>query len=899
MECLNRKNRLLSLSASAGSGKTFALVVRYLSLLFAGANPKDILAITFTNKAANEMEERVVSALENLDESMAIEISKKCGVDIEQILDRREAVLERFLSADIAIMTIDSFINKILAKFCWFVGMTPDYSVKDIDRELIFEHFLKSLSDIEYLQLIESAKFESKKSSSILEFFHLLYIMDKELPYINTQRELPRYDASKILTIARKISEYFLSQKISKPAQKSMKFESIEELLKRTWVWKETLEYWHYKKVWIPQMDDYLKELQREIYSYYRYREESFLAQIFNLYDKYRRSRESEIFSEQSLYFIDIEHFVYDLINRSEMMDFIKFRLDSRFNHILFDEFQDTSVTQYKIFEPFIEEISSSIDLDRSFFYVGDTKQSIYRFRGGRKELFDFVGDRFRVNRENLAKNYRSAKEIVDFVNETFDYINPKQEATKEGGFVQVIKTQADSMLNRLKEVIEELHSHNIPDEEIAILVHDNKDILKLSEFIENEIGSQVNTHKRAMVKSQRGAKILIEAMRLIYSQIESINGDIHRLNLLSLLGREYDESFRIDMDITRPAKMLKELMDRFQIYEESAMKLLEFAIPLDSIEDFLYEIESYEEELPSHSNSGINLLTIHKSKGLEFEHLIVMDRFSRGANDNSPLIFEYDGIDIKRVWMRLGNREVVDSEYAKALSIEKRLSAEDRKNRNYVAFTRAKESLSIIAREGKDGKEDKISSFNDLNLSEMRRGELKVKDTLTPKEISREKVEIEIVDYGRQGVRGDEDDSYNPNDIPAIYLGKAVHYLFETDSKDASLNRYGFFTDMDMVCKLADDGKNNSEYLKLCVGEMNHEVPFIKGGKVGVIDLLIKDKNRRIIIDYKSATPSDKSEYISQVKRYIRAVKRFEKGVEVEGYIYFLDRLEIYRVEG
>jgi len=339
--------------------------------------------------------------------------------------------------------------------------------------------------------------------------------------------------------------------------------------------------------------------------------------------------------------------------------------------------------------------------------------------------------------------------------------------------------------------------------------------------------------------------------------------------------------------------------MDSFEIYEESAMKLLEFAIPLDSIEDFLYEIESYEEELSSHSNSGINLLTIHKSKGLEFEHLIVMDRFSKGANDNSPLIFEYDGIDIKRVWMRLSNREVVDSEYAKALSIEKRLSAEDRKNRNYVAFTRAKESLSIIAREGKDGKEDKISSFNDLNLSEMRRGELKVKDTLTPKEISREKVEIEIVDYGRQGVRGDEDDSYNPNDIPAIYLGKAVHYLFETDSKDASLNRYGFFTDMEKVCKLADEGKSYSKYLKLCVGEMNHEVPFIKDGRVGVIDLLIKDKNRRIIIDYKSATPSDKSEYISQVRRYMRAIKSFEEGVEVEGYIYFLDRLEIYRVEG
>ena len=103
------KNRLAYV-ASAGSGKTFNLVVRYLSLLFMGASPSRVLALTFTNKAASEMQERIVQTLkelENRDELYVI--SEVTGISREDILVQKKVILEQFLNADVKIMTLDKF----------------------------------------------------------------------------------------------------------------------------------------------------------------------------------------------------------------------------------------------------------------------------------------------------------------------------------------------------------------------------------------------------------------------------------------------------------------------------------------------------------------------------------------------------------------------------------------------------------------------------------------------------------------------------------------------------------------------------------------------------------------------------------------------------------------------
>ncbi|MCK4738251.1 MAG: UvrD-helicase domain-containing protein, partial [Sulfurimonas sp.] len=119
----------LCFEASAGSGKTFMLVVRYLSLLFQGAEPSKILALTFTNKAASEMQERIVSTLEELESRGELdEIVKVTELSREYLLENRQRVLNEFLNAHTKIMTIDSFFTSILRKFSLYASLMPDFS---------------------------------------------------------------------------------------------------------------------------------------------------------------------------------------------------------------------------------------------------------------------------------------------------------------------------------------------------------------------------------------------------------------------------------------------------------------------------------------------------------------------------------------------------------------------------------------------------------------------------------------------------------------------------------------------------------------------------------------------------------------------------------------------------
>ena len=885
---LRPDRRLLALSASAGSGKTFALSVRYLSLLFGGAKPSEILAVTFTNKAANEMEERIVSALKELKPEMLEEIASQTNKSKEDIQKEAPKIYKKFLSSDISIMTIDGFIKSILDRFCWYASIPPHYTVESIEKSLFFERFITTLDNNDYIKLIDLAKNEAGKSSSVESFFDLLYLKDKELPPL-TQEDIQKYDTDAILTTAHKISEYFLKSQLSNRGKKTMIFDTLEELLSKSWVWKESLQYWDYKKYFTPHIDEYLHTLQEQIADYFNAKERYFLNRINRLYGEYKNSRIDELIASSTLHFTDIEHFVFDLVQRSDFMHFIQFRLDAKYKHILFDEFQDTSVTQYRIFEPFIEEIASSNE-DRSFFYVGDTKQSIYRFRGGQKELFDYVKRRFKVTQEYLPYNYRSKKEIVEFVNNTFNYIKPKQIAKKDGGFVEVIELDSDDILKETTDIIVSLNEKGISDSEIAILVHDNKEILKVAEYLKENLGKDADTHKRSLVRSQKSAKIIISAIRMIYAKRENRDTSIYKLEILSLLGMKYNPSFEIDIaDDKRVSHIVKELMQKYNLFDEAAMKLLEFTIPMDCIDDFIYKIDRYDEELPSKSSGGVQILTIHKSKGLEFEHLIVLDRLGRPRSDSSPVIFDYDDIKLRTLKMRFKNRELIDKDYASILQKEKNLAKEDHINRNYVAFTRAKESLHII-------KKDKSSSFEMLDLKPVKTGTIESK-TPAPIPKAPKAIDITITDYGRQKSKEEKEKEYKADDLPAIYLGNAVHYIFETGCFEASRNRYGLYCDIDTAIKTAKEGMKNSQYLSLCKGDMMREIPFLKSGKVNVIDLLVKRESEYIIIDYKTTTPHDMRGYIKQVRHYMDAISSFYPEYKVNGYLYFLDTMKIVEV--
>lgn len=876
--------KLLALSASAGSGKTFNLVAKYLSLLFLGEKPSDILAVTFTNKAANEMKQRIITSLRDLDDVLIDLIISFNRLPKEEIKKKRPFVLERFLKSPVHIITIDKFINQILRKFSFYLGVAYDFEIESGSNEAIFEHFLKELDEKTYKKVVEFARFENKKSGSLVELFDLFYDKEKEIPSLS----FASYDTAtyekEVMKYALLIKSYILDTEASKQAKGTVNYETIEGVLNASWLKKESFNYWHFKKVYHESLDQWLNELKKVIRLYYMHKEAYILDTLFTLYKAYRETKLTYKQKLNSYGFKDIENFVYELLHGHILSEFIYFRLDSRINHILIDEFQDTSVTQFSIFEPLISEIVSSGNA-KSFFYVGDTKQSIYRFRGGQKALFDSVISRYGVTLKHLNTNYRSKEEIVEFVNRTFDYVKPKQIAQKKGGYVEIVE---GDVLENLEKTLMHLFEKGIDENALAVIVYSNNEILKVESFIQETFQKEVITTTKAKVKNQPSAKAVIHLLFYIYYTYKKERAEIHKLNFLSLTGKPYEEVFDHGIKLDTPAEMIKAAIKRYDLFDDASIRLMLHSLSYHNLAEFVLGIESYDEEMPGVKLKGIKVLTIHKSKGLEFENLIVCDRFSRPPSNTDSLLFSYDDTTLEGIHVKFKQREYVDPHFAEVLQKEKDLIKEDKTNVEYVAFTRAKNALFIL-------KKEKSSEFDNLSLSPTSYGKLEIERHEKVKE-NRPRYSIEKKHFGKQSVQKKEK-TFTPDDFEAIYFGLAVHYLFETESFDATHNLFGEYCDTQKAYTLYEKASQNEAYLSLIKeGRKYKELPFVYEGDQGVMDLLIEKESEIVIVDYKSSTPSDFSAYASQIDRYKKAAHTLFKKKPI-AYLYLLDTLTLKRM--
>ena len=868
--------RLLAVSASAGSGKTFRLANRYIALL-SEDNPSNIVAITFTNKAANEMKERIIKFLQNLgdDENVVNMICNELNISENELLKRKKNLIKKFLS-DTNIQTIDSFINKILRKFSFFVGFKSSFDIGSDNKDLIFKNFLGSLNEEEMQKLISVAKKEEKFFTSLTELFENLYEKDKELDKLRMENK--EWRIKEILEEIEKIKNNFILATSECKQVNNFFRKNIPGMLKvktiPSFFEKGSLKSVRgFKKCYEEWMDSEFEKLIDLIKKYMDFQEKNFLANLFYFYEKYKIEKWKFKKNENILDFKDIEHLVYDLLQGQKInSDFLYFRLDSRVNHILMDEFQDTSVTQWEIFEPIVDEIASGYGRKefRSFFYVGDVKQAIYRFRGGKKELFREVAKKyesFELEIEPLDVNYRSAKNIVEFVNDKFNL--EEKPHRKENGYVEVDEIDKENAFSKIYEKIEFFNRNGVRDEDIAVLVYKNDDILNLGEFLEKK-GKKVVTAKKAKVLSQQSAKAVVSLMKYLQDNTKKIE----LLNFLSLTGQKWGEE--IDIKIDRPVKMIKEIMDKYDLVDEASLKLLYHSKKYDTIFDFVRDIDNYQEELPLKEFEGITIITIHKSKGLEFKNVIVLDRLSdRDNNDKSNILFDYEGIKLKDIKLKIPFREIIDDDYKFIKQKEDKLKFEDKKNVEYVAFTRAEDSLIILKKEQK-------SAFV-TKLEVMQKGEIiPSEDKKKKKEVKKQKIELK--NYGKQEIKVKEDE-YKANDYGAIFLGNALHYAFECENIEAVNNQYGDFCDIKKVRIIYEKAKE-------IMPKGKKEVPFIYEGNVGRIDLLCED----VIIDYKSAKPSDERGYVSQVRGYIKAVEAIS-GKKLKGKLFYVDLMEFREV--
>jgi len=176
-------NRLLALKAGAGSGKTFALAIRYISLLLQGTDPNEILAITFTNKATAEMEERIIKFLrlsrlpEEEQEAVIGELVRSSGLPREIVKEKLEGeeLLKKVLEGRLRIWTIDSLLHRIVRKFGYRAGVEPSFTPVEGNPEEFIHPIIEKMEPQEQKYLIHYL--QSNPTKGVKEFFQWLNIL--------------------------------------------------------------------------------------------------------------------------------------------------------------------------------------------------------------------------------------------------------------------------------------------------------------------------------------------------------------------------------------------------------------------------------------------------------------------------------------------------------------------------------------------------------------------------------------------------------------------------------------------------------------------------------------------------------------------------------------------------
>ncbi len=898
--------KYLALKASAGSGKTFALTVRYISLLLLGAKPNEILTLTFTNKAANEMSERIYKTLLTLgdDEAYINAIINQSNLSKEEILGKKAYLIKSFTNATLSIFTIDKFINKILREFCGYVGISDDFEIKEDDIEALSLKFLESLDSKQFETLIDFSHYEKKKFNSLFELFKNLLEKNEKVDILNIDATLIDFQKENVMTHAFKIKEAILNCSVaSNSAQKAVDFEKFDDLFGRTWLEKDTLaDYSYFKKCANETLESYFSSLKDEIGIYYKLRAGYSLSKLFELYLMFKDFKFNFNRNKNYLEFNDISNLVYELLSTKIDKEFLYFRLDSTYSHMLIDEFQDTSLLQYKILEPLISEIMSGDTTKfKTFFYVGDTKQSIYRFRGGKRELFDYVAKTNpQLEVEVLNTNYRSCENIISYVNSLFlnlpNYEYFEQESISKDGYVEVVVDNAleeDDKFVNIALKIDELIKQGLNPNDISILTYTNDDVLNLYYYLKQKFPDmKISTEMTSKLINQQNVKALINGMKYLYFKEE-----IYKENLNALIGMPLLNEINFDIEIKEKSvqEILKELASKLKIIDENVIKFIEVSSTFNNIVDFVYEVDKLDANMENSESVGLQILTIFKSKGLEFHTVILLDRIKRKNVDKSSLLFEYDSVELKNIFYKIKGYENHNLEYANALAKEKALSLEDEINILYVALTRAKNNMIIF-------KKQKSSVFDILNMNVCKIGNIKESLHINNEVKKIEKYEYRPLDLGTQEKQLSKEKELEVDHLHAKYFGLATHYCLEMISNfdeenlayviNLAKTRYSNYLseiDFEDIEKRIELLIKNEIFLSLIKdSEFITEQSLIYKEEVKIIDLLLYKDNTYFIVDYKT-TKEELEEHKIQVLFYKKAIKEIFNTPNVKSFLVYL----------
>jgi len=1012
------------LNASAGSGKTYRLVQEFIQLLISdNAAPnefKHLIAMTFTNKAALEMKERIIEALNAIaledpsKSSLKKDLALKIRASEDVVVQRCRQVLEMILHQyeDFHVMTIDKFNLRLIKSFSRDLDLPGEFEVVLDESELIeqvVDDLLNQLGNPEKDSLnalmmhYAKSNIDDEKSwnfrRNLIEFGTILKNERHQKgieQLLEMQLTVERYQ--ELQAQQKKLDFHFL--KLAKPIQEAVTqidsksvhggghtLNDIGSIVKQSHfpVQPELIKKrlaGNLEKEGEKAIPENIQSGLRALNDFWESNMQTyvathlFLKNFFNMALLQYMARALND-SKQEAQLIRISEFnaLISQLIQNENAPFIYERLGTRYHHFLLDEFQDTSHLQWLNLVPLIHE---SISQSHTNLIVGDPKQSIYRFKNGVAEQFVALPAIYNPtddpkigatssffeemgSLETLENNWRSSPEIVRFNNRFFEQfrsvlpdetsvfynaIEQKAKSSKKGKIYIESQEKTDTnqeIVEQLIAWIETCLNEGYEPSDLCILGRKNKECNSWAVSLD-QAGYKVVSSDSLLINSSAEVRLTISYLRWrlkpsgenekkqfaeMYLRLRHETYDVYRKYLKEATSAEgkrfryFDDTEFLEDHFESKEQFFFKYEHLYDLIEGFCRitKLNELENPyLHHLADWAHEyglsrgpnlalfLDEYERkkgslavQIPA-ARDAINIMTIHKSKGLEFP-VVMLPSFNISLDLKGSFLVDWNDF--------LLYKQPAQSDFLAPLvslyNHEKNQILTDIVNLCYVAMTRPIERLYIRNRFEKrtfgalfhsvlkdSGLADTIDETLIVDIGEKERtvpSEKEYAKHFYPEDIS-DRLWFPFIAF--QDTEELQDENYLSDDVQfgiafhlvasRIYSADDIESMLQSAITSGEILRESY----DQIELSLKTMWNNEEFLQIVrqsEKQLTEQSILMENGEYLRVDAVFFSSDETAVVDYKTGVPSDKD--ARQLKKYQQALSEMDFR-NVKGYVYY-----------
>ena len=773
--------------ASAGTGKTYQLTARLLRILLQGSPVETVLATTFTRKAAGEILTRVLSVLANACDEQSPE-GVKALTDLReqvQLPNLQPHTCRQLLHKIVAnvhrlrICTLDSLFTQLARSFPFELGLPPAWRLTDdIEEVWIKERAIKNVVSVltpsemtTILTMLGKGEIKRSVERELIQVVDYAYDLQRRSDESVWHKiNVPKLPNSETLFRAA------IELRAAAPRQKTVvaKFALIADAIEAgnlAALVEDRLIINIAKarrskseiKLGNSKIDSHLDESLDLIYQAVRSYQLGLVcaqneatANVLTTYDHHVTNLKQSL---RALGFSDVAFRLSELFS-SVNVAALENRMDGAIDHMLLDEFQDTSPAQWSVLRPLARRACDMVAAEsegkdfqtaRSFFCVGDTKQAIYGWRGGVAEIFDCVTDEIDgIKEKSQNKSFRSSPVVIDFVNRLFDNLHqhplaspkdgsdPASKSTYEAdairkfsedfpsheanqtdlpGYVELstcplvkggdADSKADACYTHAAELVAKIHSEN-PEQTIGVLTRTNDAVAKLMWRIESH-GIEVSQEGGNPLTDSAAVETVLSALMMAEHPSDG-RWKFHVDSTLLDHSPELDgAAIRVMISEQGLAETVNRLAseiagacgdrDRARLRQLVHLAIAYETNPTTRLRDFVRLVRV--KRIERSQRAKVRVMTVHQAKGLEFDSVVLAQLDGQLTRSSQNCTARYDSItDPPTAITRYVGENLwhfFDRPWQFALGESARGSMTEALCLLYVAITRAKQSLYMI----------------------------------------------------------------------------------------------------------------------------------------------------------------------------------------------------------